>query len=125
MLATNDPGGRGHGQFEPLTAQGDGPIWGGLDRGAQAPDIRPPRAAGFGTQGGTLLLPGPGPGLPGCHAQLPVAFVDVVMVPELLDQGIGLGDLADAFGGKEGGQPVLPEKVEALDLSLGLGTGRV
>ncbi len=112
VLATNDPGGWGHGQFEPLTAQGDSPLWGDLDRVSQAPDIRPPRAAGLGTQGGTLLLPGAGPGLVGRHAPLPVGFVDVVRMPEWRDQGIGLGDRADALGGKAGGQPVLPEKVQ-------------
>lgn len=80
---------------------------------------------GWGRKHGALLLACSGPRLLGRHAQLAVAFVEVVMLAELLDPAIGLGDLADAFGSKEGGQPVLPEKVEALDLTLRLGAGGV
>jgi len=96
-----------------------------LDRGAEAPDVIPPRAAGDGTQDGTFffagLIPGPLRGL----AQFPMDFMGVAMCPQGVNLRIGHFDFGNLFAGEVGGQPTLPVLVGAFDFAFGLGRGGI
>jgi hypothetical protein len=52
-------------------------------------------------------------------------FVRVVVDAQRFEQRIGGGERGDLLGGEERGQPALPEIMGALDLALGLRSGRV
>ena len=69
------------GTFEPeaLGADGNAAIGADLERSADTPNIRPPRAARGGAQDGALFLFGEFPGLLRGHAQFVMDFVGVVM----------------------------------------------
>jgi hypothetical protein len=120
MLAADKLGAWERRDFEALGAQRHSAIWGDLDGRAQTPDIRPPRATGFGAQNGAALTLSQGPGLLGGHGQLAVFLVEVVVLAELSDPRVGVRDVDDAFGGEKGGEAILPEKVKAFDLTFGM-----
>ena len=104
-----------------LGADGNTAIGADFDRGANTPNIRPPRTSGDGAQDGTFFFLGTVPSLLWSHAQFAVGFVGVAMKPQSVDMGIGVFDLGDVFAGEIGREPALPELVFALDFSLGLG----
>ncbi len=52
-------------------------------------------------------------------------FVDVVMMAHLVEQRIGLRQGEGVLGGEKGGEPPLPEVMSALNLALGLRSGRI
>ena len=47
----------------------------------------------------------------------------VVVLAQLVQQRIGLGEISDLLGSKKRGQPILPEGVASLDFALGLRSG--
>ena len=104
-----------------LGADGNTAIGADFDRGANTPNIRPPRTSGDGAQDGAFFLLGAVPGLLRSHAQFAVGFVSVAMKPQSVDVGVGVFDLGDVFAGEIGREPALPKLVFALDFSLGLG----
>ena len=52
-------------------------------------------------------------------------FVCIVMDADLIKKGIGLGQIEGVLGGKKGWESPLPEIMSALDLALGLRSGRI
>ena len=50
-------------------------------------------------------------------------FMIIVVLSQFIDLGIGLNNLVDVFDGKKSRQPILPEKVLAFHLPLGLWSG--
>jgi len=106
---------------EALGADGNTAIGADFDRGANTPNIRPPRTSGDWAQDGTFFFLGAVPSLLRSHAQFAVGFVEVAMKPQGVDVGVGVFDLGDVFAGEIGREPALPELVLALDFSLGLG----
>ena len=108
-----------------LCGDGDAAVGTDARLRACAPDVGPPRAARGGAQHGALFLAGEIPcGLRG-GADLAVLFLGVVVVAQLVDPEVGLGQRGDVFGGEEGGEPLLPEVVGAFDFTLGLRGGCV
>ena len=93
------------------------------DAGALAENIRPPRTGWRRTQGPAVLLFGLVPGRLRRAADFAMLFHLVMVLAQLVQQRIGLGEIDDLLGGKEGGQPILPKGVAALDFALGLGSG--
>ena len=104
---------------------GDPAVWGDGDRGAEAPDVRPPRAFGRHAQRTTAFLARGLPGAQRSHGQFAVAFMGVAMATEVCEQEIGGGQIGDGVCGEQGGQAVLPVLMAALDFSLGLRGRRV
>ena len=47
----------------------------------------------------------------------------VMVLAQLVQQRIGLGEIVDLLGGKKSGQAILPKGVAALNFALGLGSG--
>ena len=121
MEAQNDFSPWGMFDTEALGADGNAAIGADLDRGANTPNIRPPRTSVDWAQDGSPFFPGAVPGLLWSHAQFAVSFVGVVMEAQSVDVRVGLFDLADVFAGKKRREAALPELVLALDFSLGLG----
>ena len=88
-MVTEDQLGRGSGlDAEDLRADRHAPIRADLDGRAQAPDERPPGAAGDGTQNAAVLLLSQVPSLLGFHLEFAVNFVLVAMAAQLLDMGL-------------------------------------
>jgi len=112
-------------QAQPLGADGHAAIRADFERGAHAPHIVPPGAAGRGAQGRTLFFPRLIPGSLRGLAQFPMDFVGVVMRPQGVDVPVGDFDFQNLFAGEVGGQPSLPELVFAFDFALGLGRGGI
>ncbi len=106
-------------------ADGNPTIGRDLEGGAQAPNIRPPRAAWGWAQYGALFFFGQVPGALRGHAQFAVDFVGVAMEAQRLDLGVGHFEVGDLFAGEIGWQPALPELVLPLDFSFGLRGWRI
>jgi len=106
---------------EAMGADGHTAVAADLDRGANAPNIRPPRASADGAQDGSLLFLGAIPGLLWSHREFAMGFVGVAMEAQSVDVRVGFFDVGDVFAGKKGREPALPELVFALDFSFGLG----
>ena len=123
MLAANDFGIGRDSEFEALSAQGDGAVWGDLDRGAQAPDVGPPRTGWDWAEHGAVLSQSLVPGGLGWGAQLAMDFMGVGVGAELFEQEVGAIPLADLVGGQQGRPASLPVIVAAFDFAFGLGVG--
>ena len=106
---------------EALGADGNAAIGSDLERRAQAPNVRPPRAAGSWAQDGALFFLGEFPGLLRGHAQFAMGLVEVTLESQSVDVWVGGFDLGDLFAGKIGWEPALPELVLAFDFAFGLG----
>ena len=119
--AQNDLGAPGMFDAEALRADGDTAIGADFDRGANTPNIRPPRTSGDRAQDGPFFFLGAIPGLLRRHAQFAMGFVGVAMEAQSVDVRVGIIDVRDVFAGEIGWEPALPELVLALDFSLGLG----
>ena len=93
------------GTFEPeaLGADGNAAIGADLERSADTPNIRPPRAARGGAQDGALFLLGEFPGLLRGHAQFAMDFVGVVMESQSIDVWVGGFDVGNVLTGEIGG----------------------
>ena len=74
---------------QPLGADGHAAIRADLDRGAHAPDIRPPGTAGCGPQGRALFFPRLIPGSLWGLAQFPMDFMRIAMRPQGIDVPVG------------------------------------
>lgn len=107
-----------------LPAEGEAAVGLDFDRGALALDIGPPGTVGRGPQRGAFFAVGQIPGRLRGGADLPMFFAPVVVLAELVEQGIGGVEGGDLLGGKEGRQTLLPEVMDPLDLALGLRGGR-
>lgn len=110
---------------EPLGADGYAAVWSDFDGDAFTPDKGPPGTARDGTQGGAAFFQGGVPRLLGFHLEFAMHLVLVAVAAQVLDVGIGLVEVLDAFAGEVSGEAVLPELVFAFDLAFGLGRGRV
>jgi len=108
-------------EAEAFGANLDAAIGSHAERGAEAPNIRPPWAARSRAQDGAFFLLGPIPSLLRGPAQFAMDFVGVVMEAQSLDLGIGRFDFGDFFTGKIRREPALPVLVLTLDFALGLG----
>ena len=120
MEAQHYPGARGTFDPEALGADGNAAIGTDLERSADTPNIRPPRAARGGAQDGALFLFGEFPGLLRGHAQFAMDFVGVVMESQSIDVWVGGFDVGNGLTGEIGGESALPELVLALDFSFSL-----
>lgn len=110
---------------ETAGACGDAAIWRDGDRGAEAPDVGPPRAAGSWPQRRAAFLLGGLPGGERSHGQFAMAFMGVAVEAEFCQQGVEGFEGGDGFCGAEGGEAVLPVLVAAFDLAIGLRVGSV
>ena len=106
---------------EAVGADGHTAIGPDLEGRAEAPNIRPPRAAGGWAQYGTFFFFGQIPSALRGHAQFAMGFAGVVMEPQSVDMGVGQFELGDLFASEIGWQAALPELVFALDFPFGLG----
>ncbi len=120
MEAQHHLGARGTFDPEALGADGNAAIEADLERSADTPNIRPPRAARGWAQDGPLFFLGEFPGLLRGHAQFAMGFVGVAMKSQSVDVWVGSFDLGNLFAGEIGRKPALPELMLALDFSLGL-----
>ena len=113
--------------FDAQALGGDGDASVRADAGlrACAPDVGPPRAGRGGAQDGALFLAGEIPGGLRSGADFAMLFLGVVVVAQLINPEVGLGQRGDVFGGEKCGEAFLPEVVSALDFALGLRGGRV
>ena len=110
---------------ETLGGEGDAAVGADAGLGAGAPDVGPPGAARGGPEDGAFFPAGAIPGDLRGGADLPVLLVGVVVRAELVDPAVGLGEGGDVLRGEERRKALLPEVVGALDLALGLRSGRV
>ena len=85
MEAQHYPGARGTLDTEALGADGNAAIGADLERRADTPNIRPPRAARGGAQDGPFLLLGEFPSLLWGHAQFAMDFVGVAVKSQGVD----------------------------------------
>ena len=120
MEAEHYFGARGAFEAEALGANGNPAIGPDLERRADTPDIRPPRAARGWAQHGTLFFFGEFPGALGGHAQFAMGFMGVAVESQRIDVRVGDFDLGDLFAGEIGWQAALPELVLTLDFAFGL-----
>ena len=120
MEAQHHLGARGTFDPEALGADGNAAIGADLERSADTPNIRPPRAARGWAQDGPLFFLGEFPGLLRGHAQLAMGFVGVAMESQSIDVWVGGFDLSNVLTGEIGRESALPKLVLALDFSFGL-----
>lgn len=125
MLAVDDAGAWADSDAQTLVADGHTPVGTDLERGARAPNVRPPRAAGRWTQDAALLALGGFERRVGRAAQFAVNFVSVAVAAQFGQERVGVFGCRDGFGGKEGGQAALPVLVLAFDFALSLRRARV
>ena len=104
-----------------LGSGGDFAVVADADTGLLAPDIGPPGALGGGADDGALF--GEGLLLRGVRglAEFAVDFVLVGVGDELVEELVGGGEFADAFGRQQRNQTFLPIVVAAFDFAFGLG----
>ena len=107
-----------------LAGESNATIWSDAGLGADAPDVRPPRATRRRAHDGALFFSSQVPGGLRGGSDLAVFFVAVVVEAEFFDEAVGLREGGDVFGREEGGETFLPEVVRALDFSFGLRGGR-
>ena len=120
MEAQHHLGARGTFDTEALGADGNAAIGADLERSADTPNIRPPRAARGWAQDGPLFFLGEFPGLLRGHAQFAMGFVGVAMESQSIDVWVGGFDLSNVLTGEIGWESALPELVLALDFAFGL-----
>jgi len=120
MEAEDYLGARGTFDAQALGADGHAAVGADLERRADTPNIRPPRATRGWAQDRTLLLFGEFPGLFRGHAQFAMGFMGVTVESQSVDVWVGDFDLGNLFAGEIGRKPALPELVLALDFALGL-----
>lgn len=125
MEAVEDAGAGTDPDAQAFVADGHPAIGADLERGAQAPDIGPPAAAGHGPQAGALFPLGGAEGGVGGAAQFAVAFVGVAVAAQVGAERVGRLGRGDGFGGEEGRPAALPVWMLAFDLALGLGRAGV
>ena len=121
MEAQNDFSACGTLEAEALDTDGHPTVGADLNRGASAPNIRPPRAAWGWAQEGTLFFLGGFPGLLWGHAEFAMSLVPIVMEPQSVNVRVGRFNLGNLFAGEVRRKAALPELVFAFDLSFGLG----
>ena len=125
LEAVKDACAGGHADAQAFVTDGHTSIGADLDRRADAPDVRPPRAArGRAQHAAGFALGGAGGGVGGA-LEFTMDFVGVAVTTQVRQERIGRGGRGDGFGGEERGQAALPVLVLALDLALGLGRARV
>lgn len=107
-------------EADTLRADGNTPIGADLESGAQAPNIRPPRAARHGAQDRAFLQSGQIPGALRGLSEFTVRFLSVVVEPQRVDVRVGVGQFGELFAGEIGWEALLPELVFALDFAFGL-----
>ncbi len=125
MEAVNHAGAGDHTHAQTLVADGHAPVRADLERGAAAPDVRPPRAARHGPQHAALFALGDAGGGVGRALEFAMDFVGVAVAAQGRQERVGRGGRGDGFGGEEGGQAPLPVLMLTFDLALGLGRARV
>ena len=111
------------GHFATFGADGHAAVFAHAHAVADAPELVPPRLGLTGAQGVAFGASGAIPCALRGHAQVAVEFSAVVVIAELLQQVVGTVDVADVLGGEEGGQPIPPVMVQALDFAFGLRGG--
>jgi hypothetical protein len=121
METEDDFGSWGMLEANALVADGNASIGADLQRGAEAPNIRPPRAGRGWADDGTFFLFGQVPGALSGQLKFAVSFVGVAMEPQSVDVSVGIFEFADRFAGEIGWEAFLPELVFALDFAFGLG----
>ncbi|TNC94765.1 MAG: hypothetical protein FD118_4209 [Rhodocyclaceae bacterium] len=125
LEAVNDPCACGHADAQAFVADGHAAIGADLDGRADAPEVRPPRAARGGAQHAALFPLGRTGGGVGGALEFAMDFVGVAVTTQVRQERVGRRRCGDGFGGEERGQAALPVLVLALDLALGLGRARV
>src|SRR5512138_3805508 len=103
VVTENQFGGGRSFDAEGLGADGHASIRADPGGSLQAPDERPPRAAGDGTQNVAVVLLGQVPSLLGFHLEFAVNFVLVSMAAQILDMLVALIDVGDGFTGEVSG----------------------
>ena len=124
VLAMNQAAAGAGGDAQALGADGHTAVGADLATGAQAPDVRPPGAAGERAQGAAVFPLGQTQRGIGGAAQFPVDFLGVAVAAQGWQQGIGGGGAVDGFGSEERRQAALPVLVLPFDFALGLGYNR-
>ena len=125
MEAKDDLGTRWFFDPQALGTDGHAAIVAHAERGADAPDIWPPRTGRHWPQDGTFFFQRRRPRLVRGLPEFAVDFFGVVMVAQRGDVPVGLGEFGNFFTGEAGGQPALPELMFAFDFAFGLRCGRV
>ncbi len=125
VCAPGDEGSRGLFDAQALGANGDAAVGNDAGLGALAENVGPPGALCCGTQDGAALCYCKVSGDPGRGSDFTVDFLAVAVVAQGVDQGVGLGEGGDVFGGKDRGEAVLPVAVGAFDFAFGLWCGGV
>jgi len=121
-----DDGGAGWGvKGLALRADGDFAVVADADAGLLAPDVRPPRTVGGGTDDGAFFGEGLLVGGVGCLAEFAVDFVLVGVGDELVEQLVGPDQFHDVVGGQERDKAFLPVVMPAFDFTFGLGRRRI
>jgi hypothetical protein len=111
-------------EAQALAGESNATVWSDAGLGADAPEVRPPRATRRWAHDGAVFFSRQVPGGLRGGPDLAVFFVAVVVEAEFFDEAVGLREGGDVFGGEEGGETFLPEVVRALDFSFGLRGGR-
>lgn len=125
MEAENDFGSRGMLETNAFIADGNSSIGADLQRGAEAPNVRPPWAGRGWADDGTFFLFGQVPGALSGELQFTVSFVSVAMEPQRIDVDVGIIQFGHPFAGEIGWEAFLPELVFALDFAFGLRCGSI
>lgn len=120
MEAVDETGARRSLYAKAAGSCGDAAVWLDGDRGTEAPDVGPPRAAGSWPQRGAAFLLGGLPSGERSHGQFAMAFVGVAVEAEFGEQDVEGFEGGDGFRGAEGGEAVLPVLMAAFDFALGL-----
>ena len=120
MEAENDFGTVGIFQADALGSDGNATVGADLEAGADAPNIRPPRALGCGSQHGTFFFFGQLPGALWGLLKFAMGFQGVMVQAQSVDVGVGVVQFGDRFAGKIGREAPLPELVFAFDFAFGL-----
>ena len=115
--AADDGGARRSIQGLALGGDGDFAVVADADAGLLAPDKRPARTGGDGTQDGRFFKESLLPGGVRSGAGFAVDFVLVDVRQELVEQAVGTCKFADLIGGQERQEAFLPVVVTAFDLT--------
>ena len=118
--AENDFGALGIFQTDALGCDRNAAVGADFEAGSDAPNIRPPRAFGCGSQHRTLFFFGQLPGALWGLLKFAMGFVGVMVQAQSVDVGVGVLKFGDLFAGEIGWEAPLPELMFAFDFVFGL-----
>jgi hypothetical protein len=123
--AADEGGARGCANGQALGTDWDLTVVADANLGLETPDKVPPRAGWEGTQNGAFFGKGLNSGSLRGGAQFAMDLIEIDVGQELIQQFIGLFEVADVIGSEQGRQALLPEGMAAFDFAFGLRGGSV